>query len=183
MLSSYSCRPLPVALGPLEATSTTSCSCSSSFSLHPSPPRGRRHRRVLYPASQSRRPPLREAPDQARRWLLVLSALVFLQIYTEETYTCTELQGQCPDPAASQPQEGEGSLGTAHRWTGEQPLRSQTVGGDSETQLKCVVAWWRRVIFTHTILCPQSNWILLEGSEIKVTVDTSVEDWRVKITS
>lgn len=32
---------------------------------------------------------MREDPDQARRWLLILSALVFLQIYTEETHTCT----------------------------------------------------------------------------------------------
>ncbi|KAG8011764.1 hypothetical protein GBF38_004091 [Nibea albiflora] len=91
MPSASCCRQLPVALGPLETTSTfTSSSCSSSSLLPPpSPPRGRRFRRVLYPASQSRRPPMREAPDQARRWLLIFSALVFLQIYTEETHTCT----------------------------------------------------------------------------------------------
>lgn len=88
--SCSSCRPVPVALEPLEATSIfTSSSCSSSPSLLPSPLRVRRPRRVLYPASQSRRPPMREAPDQARRWLLLLSALVFLQIYTEETHSCT----------------------------------------------------------------------------------------------
>lgn len=91
MPSTSCCRQLPAALGPLETTSTfTSSSCSSSSLLPPpSPTRGRRFRRVLYPASQSRRPPMREDPDQARRWLLILSALVFLQIYTEETHTCT----------------------------------------------------------------------------------------------
>ncbi|KAA8592398.1 hypothetical protein FQN60_017853 [Etheostoma spectabile] len=140
--SSSSCRLLPAALGPVEATSpfiSSSCSSSSSY-LHPSPPRGRRPRRVLYPPSWSRRPPLREAPDQAHRWLLLLSALVFLQIYTEETHTITELQRQCPDMAASQPQEGEGSLCTVQEWTGEEPWRVQVVGGASETQLECVVA-------------------------------------------
>lgn len=138
--SSSSCRMLPVALGPLEAPTTFTASSCSSSSLRPSPPRGRRPRRVLYPASQSRRPPLREAPDQALRWLLLLSALVFLQIYTEETHTCTELQSQSPGIAASQPQEGEGSLGAVRGWTGEEPWRVQTVGGASETQLECVVA-------------------------------------------
>ncbi|XP_076585969.1 uncharacterized protein LOC143320328 [Chaetodon auriga] len=141
-MNSSSCRPLPVALGPLEATSTfNSSSCSSSASRLPSPPRGRRFRRVLYPASQSRRPSLREAPDQAHRWLLLFSALVFLQIYTEETHACTEqLQGQCPDPAASQVQEGEGSQGTVQGWTGEDSWRVQLVTGASETQLECVVS-------------------------------------------
>ncbi|KAL7391677.1 hypothetical protein ABVT39_012772 [Epinephelus coioides] len=140
--SSSSCRPLPVALGPLETTSTfiSSCSCSSSSSLRPSPPRSRRPRRVLYPASQSRRPQLRETPDKARRWLLLLSAVVFLQIYTEEAHTCTEFQSQSPDMAASQPQEVEGSLGTVQGWTGEEPWRVQMVGEAPETQLECVVA-------------------------------------------
>ncbi|KAK5870629.1 hypothetical protein PBY51_003560 [Eleginops maclovinus] len=138
---SCSCKQLPVALGPLEATGSPipSFTCSVS-SPQPPPPRGRRPRRVLYPASWSRRLPLREAPDQARRWLLLLSALVFLQIYTEETPTCTELQGQCPDTAAPQPQEREGSLGTGQGWGGEEPWRVQMVGGDVETQAECVVA-------------------------------------------
>ncbi|KAJ4922470.1 hypothetical protein JOQ06_019565 [Pogonophryne albipinna] len=141
MPSSSSCQQLPGALGPLEATisSIPSFSCSGS-SLHPPPPRGRRPRRVLYPASRSRRPPQREAPDQAHRWLLLLSALLFLQIYSEETLTCTELQGQCPETAAPQPQEGEGSLGTGQGWGGEEPWRVQMGGGVSETQPECVVA-------------------------------------------
>lgn len=90
--SSYSCRPVPktprapVAPAPLEEAGTLS---SSSCSSCRSPLRVRRHRRILYPASQCRRPPMRDAPDQARRWLLLFSALVFLQIYTEETHTCT----------------------------------------------------------------------------------------------
>ncbi|KAM7391023.1 hypothetical protein PAMP_021740 [Pampus punctatissimus] len=137
--SSSAYSMLPVALGPVEAPTTFTTSSFSS-SHRPSPPRGRRPRRVLYPASQSRRPPLREAPDQALRWLLLLSALVFLQIYTEETYTCTELQSQSPDMVACQHQDGEGSSGTARRWTGEEPWGVQTVGGASETHLECVVA-------------------------------------------
>ncbi|KAK9521913.1 hypothetical protein VZT92_018417 [Zoarces viviparus] len=136
--SCCSCRLLPVAPGPLETTGTFISSSSSSPLRPPSPPRGRRPpRRVLYPASRSRRPPLREAPDRARRWLLLLSALVFLQIYTEETHTCTELQRRYPDTAASQPQDGEGGLGTVQ---GEEPRRVQMVDGASETQLECVVA-------------------------------------------
>lgn len=72
-------------LGHLEATSTFSS--SSSAALHPHP-HVRRARRVLYPPHQSRRLPVREDPDQACRWLLLLSALVLLQIFTEETHTC-----------------------------------------------------------------------------------------------
>lgn len=49
--------------------------------------RPRRLRRVLYPASQSRRLRAREPPDQALRWLLLFSAIVFLQIYNEESNT------------------------------------------------------------------------------------------------
>ncbi|XP_065818485.1 radiation-inducible immediate-early gene IEX-1-like [Labrus bergylta] len=141
-MSSSSCRLLPVALGPLEATSTITfnsfSSSSSSSSLRPSPPRGRRPRRVLYPACQSRKPQLREAPDQALRWLLLLSAVVFLQIYSEESHTCADLQNQSPAPAASLSQEGDGSLGTVQGWTGEEPWRVHTMGGASETE--CVVA-------------------------------------------
>ncbi|CAB1419849.1 unnamed protein product [Pleuronectes platessa] len=140
MSSSSSCRPAPGALGPLEATSNLSASLASSSSLRPSPPRPRRSRRVQYPASRSRRPQLREAPDQARRWLLLLSALVFLQIYTEETYTCTELQNQCPDLTMCHPQEGDGSTGADWGRTGEEPWRVQTVGGASDAQVECVVA-------------------------------------------
>ncbi|KAK2838148.1 hypothetical protein Q5P01_015360 [Channa striata] len=140
MASSSSCRPLPVALGPPDVPSTfTTCGPSSPSSLHPSP-RLRRPRRVLYPACQSRRPPLREAPDQALRWLLLLSALVFLQIYSEDTNICSDLQSQCPDPAACQSQAEDGSLSTARGWTGEEPWRVQTVGGASENQLECVVS-------------------------------------------
>lgn len=81
MHSSY-CRQ---GLGHLEATGTFTS--SSSATLHPRP-RVRRACRVLYPPHQSRRPPVREDPDQALRWLLLLSALVLLQIFTEETHTC-----------------------------------------------------------------------------------------------
>ncbi|KAG7490242.1 hypothetical protein JOB18_031132 [Solea senegalensis] len=140
MSSSSSCRPAPVALGPLETTSNLSSTSFSSSSLHPCPPRSRRSRRVLYPAFRSKRPLPREAPDQACRWLLFLSALVFLQIYTEETHTCTEVQSQCPDLSVYQPQEGEGSMCAALGWTGEESWRVQTVGGASEVQLECVVA-------------------------------------------
>lgn len=77
LTSSSSCRPTPVAPATPVAPVT------------PGDVRPRRFRRVLYPASRSRRPPTREPPDQALRWLLLLSALVFLQIYNEETNTCT----------------------------------------------------------------------------------------------
>lgn len=61
----------------------------SSSSPTPDPcARARRPRRVLYPPHQCRRPPAREEPDQAGRCLLLLSALVLLQIFTEETHTC-----------------------------------------------------------------------------------------------
>ncbi|XP_056273903.1 uncharacterized proline-rich protein-like [Pseudoliparis swirei] len=104
----------------------------------PPPPR-----RVLYPASRSRRPPQREDPDPARRWLLLLCALVFLQIYTEETHTCTELQNQNQnhnqnhnqDTAVPHPQQGERGLCSVQGGTGEEPWRIQMVGGASETQL------------------------------------------------
>ncbi|TNN52207.1 hypothetical protein EYF80_037563 [Liparis tanakae] len=127
--SSSSCRLPPEVLGPLE-TITYSSSCSSS-----SP---RRPRRVLYPASRSRRPPQREDPDPARRWLLLLCALVFLQIYTEETHTCTELQNQNQnqDTAVPHPQQGERGLCSVQGGTGEEPWRIQMVGGASETQLE-----------------------------------------------
>lgn len=135
------CKPVPVALGPLEESSTLTTSYSSS--PPPSPTRFRRPRRVLYPAFQSRRPPLREAPDKACRCLLFLSVLVFLQIYTEEPHTCTVIESQCPDPAVCQLEAGDGSLGTSQGWTGEEPWRIQTVDRGSETQVECVVAWWR----------------------------------------
>lgn len=47
------------------------------------PLRPRSRRRVLYPPLVRRHLPT-ERPDPARRWLLLLSALLFLQIYTEE---------------------------------------------------------------------------------------------------
>lgn len=72
--------------GPLEAPGTS----PSSSPPTPRPcPRPRRPRRVLYPAQQCKRPPVREAPDQACRWLLLLSAFVLLQILTEEVHVCT----------------------------------------------------------------------------------------------
>lgn len=49
----------------------------------PQPLRPRARRRVLYPPLVRRTRP-KEQPDLARRSLLLLSALLFLQIYTEE---------------------------------------------------------------------------------------------------
>lgn len=51
------------------------------------PLRPRSRRRVLYPPLVRRHLPA-ERPDPARRWLLLLSALLFLQIYTEEVPCC-----------------------------------------------------------------------------------------------
>lgn len=83
MLASCSCRPAPVApVAPVVPVVPVA-------PVAPVDVRPRRLRRVLYPASQSRRLPTREPPDQALRWLLLLSALVLLQIYNEETNTCT----------------------------------------------------------------------------------------------
>ncbi|KAM9743012.1 uncharacterized protein ACNS7B_010659 [Menidia menidia] len=120
--SSPPCRP--VLVGPLKA------------SLSPSPTRSRRPCRVLYPASRSRRPAVREAPDPARRGLLLLSLLVLLQICTEETLTCTELQTQNPEPGTCPTREGDGGLGTP--W--EEPHRPRPVGGALEHQMECVAA-------------------------------------------
>lgn len=80
--SSSCCEPVPAGPVDLEALSTWSASPASST-------RSRRPRRVMYPASWSCRPRRREASDPACRWLLLLSLLVFLQIYAEETHTCT----------------------------------------------------------------------------------------------
>lgn len=70
---------------PMEATGTFTSSSPHPRrclrALHP--------RHVLYPPPQCRRPPGRKDPDQACRWLLLLSARVLLQVCTEETHTCT----------------------------------------------------------------------------------------------
>ncbi|XP_062399990.1 radiation-inducible immediate-early gene IEX-1-like [Sardina pilchardus] len=69
------------------------------------PLRPRTRRRVLYPPLVRRTLPT-ERPDPARRWLLLLSALLFLQIYTEEVPCCTwdPLQGG-DVAAAADPQQ------------------------------------------------------------------------------
>ncbi|XP_061837098.2 uncharacterized protein [Nerophis lumbriciformis] len=91
---------------------TTCCTCT----LAPPPPR--RRCRVLYPPSRCRtRPPLTEAPDRAARWLLLLSALLLLQIYTEDT---------CADDDA------EDAPAVERDAKGEELWRVQVVGGASE---------------------------------------------------
>ncbi|XP_048099459.1 radiation-inducible immediate-early gene IEX-1-like [Alosa alosa] len=67
------------------------------------PLRPRTRRRVLYPPLV-RRPLPTERPDPARRWLLLLSALLFLQIYTEEVPCCAWDPLQA-DAAAVNPQQ------------------------------------------------------------------------------
>uniref|UniRef100_A0A671QSC2 Radiation-inducible immediate-early gene IEX-1 n=1 Tax=Sinocyclocheilus anshuiensis TaxID=1608454 RepID=A0A671QSC2_9TELE len=54
-----------------------------SISPKPSRPHRPRARRVLYPPGLRKIMP-KEESDPARRWLLLLSALLFLQIYMEE---------------------------------------------------------------------------------------------------
>lgn len=81
---------------------------------------------------------------------------VFNKSLLEKSLFCcklTELQSQCPDPAAPQSQEGEGSLGTAQGWTGEESWRVQLVAGPSENQLECVVSWRKRESFPLTPSC------------------------------
>lgn len=104
-------------------------------------PRPRRSLKVLYPPLV-RRPLPREDPDPIRRWLVLLSALVFLQIYTEET-ACgpPELQPIPPATSLAHPQEGEGCVGTAKAWGGssmEKPWWLHQV--QTGAQLECVVA-------------------------------------------
>ena len=110
---------------------------------HPPPPRQRSRRslKVLYPPLV-RRPLPREEPDSALRWLVLLSALLFLQIYTEET-ACgpQELLSRPPLSPRPQPQQGEGCVGTAGAWGGssiEKPWRLLRV--QTTDQLECVVA-------------------------------------------
>lgn len=63
---------------------------SSPFiSPKPSRPRRPRARRVLYPPGLRKIMP-KEESDPARRWLLMLSALLFLQIYMEEGFCDTQ---------------------------------------------------------------------------------------------
>ncbi|XP_014028082.1 radiation-inducible immediate-early gene IEX-1 [Salmo salar] len=98
-------------------------------------PRGRRPPRVLYPPLVRRVLP-REEPDSARRWLLLLSALLFLQIYTEES-SCgpPELQLHTPETSLSTsfPQEGEGITDIARLWGG--PERDSAL----EATVECAV--------------------------------------------
>ncbi|KAJ8005618.1 hypothetical protein DPEC_G00119810 [Dallia pectoralis] len=77
----------------------TSASAGEGNRLAPARPRGRRSSRVLYPPPTKRILP-GEAPDTARRWLLLLSALLFLQIYTEET-SCGSAELLLYSPEAS----------------------------------------------------------------------------------
>ncbi|XP_056889505.1 RING finger protein 225 isoform X5 [Takifugu flavidus] len=86
-----------------------------------------------------RRPPGRKDPDQACRWLLLLSARVLLQVFTEETHTCTDLQSQSRSTPSSRSQEGDGGLAAAQVQPGEEPWRVQTGTGPSEPQ-QCVVS-------------------------------------------
>uniref|UniRef100_A0A672MIE8 Radiation-inducible immediate-early gene IEX-1 n=1 Tax=Sinocyclocheilus grahami TaxID=75366 RepID=A0A672MIE8_SINGR len=62
---------------------------SPSISPKPSRPHRPRARRVLYPPGLRKIMP-KEESDPARRWLLLLSALLFLQIYMEEGSTLEE---------------------------------------------------------------------------------------------
>ncbi|XP_028852581.1 radiation-inducible immediate-early gene IEX-1-like [Denticeps clupeoides] len=75
----------------------------------PWPPaaRPRIRRRVLYPPLVKRTVP-GERPDPARRWLLALSLLLFLQIYTEEGARSPK------DPA--RPRATSGSARAACHW-------------------------------------------------------------------
>ncbi|XDV21421.1 hypothetical protein PO909_026521 [Leuciscus waleckii] len=61
---------------------------STSPSISPKPRRPRA-RRVLYPPGLRKIMP-KEESDPARRWLLLLSALLFLQIYMEEGLSDTQ---------------------------------------------------------------------------------------------
>ncbi|MED6289001.1 hypothetical protein CHARACLAT_031936 [Characodon lateralis] len=131
--SSSRCELVPVGLGPLEALSTLSAP-------RPSSTRSRRSRGVLYPPSHRRRPLRREPSDPACRWLLLFSLLVFLQICSEETHTCAELQDQCTSPETCCPQEGDGSLGEANRCSDKDSWRPWAVDRTTEHQLQCVVA-------------------------------------------
>nr|XP_029500613.1 radiation-inducible immediate-early gene IEX-1 [Oncorhynchus nerka] len=105
-----------VPVGPLGA----SAAAGGTYRPASLRPRGRRPTRVLYPPLVRRVLP-REEPDSARRWLLLLSALLFLQIYTEES-SCgpPELQLHTPEtsPSPSFPQEGEGITDIARLWGG-----------------------------------------------------------------
>ncbi|KAJ3603662.1 hypothetical protein NHX12_028406 [Muraenolepis orangiensis] len=102
----------PQADGPL-ARLPEVCCVAAVGPCRPPRPQGRRASRVLYPPHLSRRPlPPREDPDPARRWLLLLTLLLFLQIYSEEDGQHPELSSQTPTPAEPWAQVGEGCLGT-----------------------------------------------------------------------
>lgn len=98
----------------------------------------RRVRRVLFPASRNKRPVFKQEPDQVQRWLLLLSALVCLQIYTEDPQT--DLQNQRPDLSDVKPHDGEPILSTAQSGAEEVVWRVFTVRSTSESQLECVVS-------------------------------------------
>ncbi|CAN9512676.1 unnamed protein product [Ophioblennius macclurei] len=128
--SLLTCKPL---------TTSHHLQASSTISTSPPPPQEqpRRPRRVLYPAFQSRKPTLKEAPDLALRCLLLLSVLLFLQIYTEDAHSCTELQNHSPDLAVCYPQQADGSIAAAQGWKKEEPQKLWIELG-SEHQM-CVV--------------------------------------------
>ncbi|KAG7318683.1 hypothetical protein KOW79_018438 [Hemibagrus wyckioides] len=79
----------------------------------------RRVRRILYPAGARRVPP-KEDKDLTRRWLLLLSAVLFLQIYTED--------GRWDGPSAEEA-AGQGDiLAERHRDTPEGDTQPQPCG-------------------------------------------------------
>ena len=66
-----------------------------------------------------------------------LNLLFYLFFYL---FSVADLQNQCTEPGTCHPREGDGSLGTAHGRTREEPQRLHTVGGALEHQMECVVA-------------------------------------------
>lgn len=60
-------------------------SCSSAGALPALRPAPRRRCRVLYPPSRCRRWTPKEDPDRALRWVRLLGALLFVQIFNEDS--------------------------------------------------------------------------------------------------
>lgn len=71
----------------------------------------------------------KERPDVARRWLMLLSALLFLQIYTEEGGTC------CTCPISWDPlQAGDGVNAATHCMA---PMMMSSGGGPTPHLPEC----------------------------------------------
>ncbi|MFT7805065.1 hypothetical protein Z043-104951 [Arapaima gigas] len=107
-------------------------------SLSPIRPRSRRTLKVLYPPLAKRPFPRRE-PSPAKRWLLALTAVLFLQVYTEEGLEGPQIypeEGWELLPEPQNPPELGLSLPNGHQLLTGTRLEESELGPLSRSQAK-----------------------------------------------